>query len=226
MKWINKNRENQPASLKRHLTTPHHNYDNYKEKDELRDALLKEQGFICCYCMQRIQEANKNKMEIEHFRPQSIYDGTNGKPDLTLDYTNLLASCKGNEGSLKHLQHCDEHKGNDEVEINPMNKDLMGKIRFNAAGRIFVSETNELDKRLNHDLNHTLNLNIQTLVTERKKIWQTLEQRMRKEFGTKNPSKSFINQKIKEWSAQDEGKFKTMCQVAIYYLEKKLKKAV
>jgi hypothetical protein len=46
MKWIDKKRENQPASLKRHLTTPHHSYNNYKEKDELRLALLKEQGLL------------------------------------------------------------------------------------------------------------------------------------------------------------------------------------
>lgn len=223
---MKKKRENQPASLKRHLTTPHHDYDNYKEKDELREALLQEQGFICCYCMQRIQEAKQDKMKIEHFKPQSIYNGTNGKPDLTLDYTNLLASCKGNEGSLKHLQHCDGHKGNDEIQVNPMDKILMQKIRFDSIGRVFISEKDDFDKALNHDLNHTLNLNLQTLTADRKAIWTKLDQLMRKEFKDKKPTKSFIKQKLKEMSTPNNGKFMPMCQVAIYYLEKKLKIAI
>ena len=86
MKLIDKKLKNQPASLKRHLKTPHHNYENYDKKDELRLALLKEQGFICCYCMRRIQEAMEKKMKIEHFKAFSIYNGTNEKPNLTLNY--------------------------------------------------------------------------------------------------------------------------------------------
>ena len=226
MKWIDKKLTNQPISLTRHLKTPHHNYSNYKEKDELRAALLKEQGLICCYCMQRIQEATTDKMEIEHFKAYSIYDGTDEKPDLTLDYTNLLAACKGNEGAPKHLQHCDEKKGNDDIQMNPTDKILMQKIRFNSAGLIFITERDDTEGVFNHDLNITLNLNVQTLVEDRKKIWTTLDQAMRKEFGGKQPTKSFINQKLKDFSKQMNGKFAPMCQVAVYYLEKKLKTAV
>jgi uncharacterized protein (TIGR02646 family) len=226
MKWIDKKRENQPASLKRHLNTPHHNYDNYKEKDELRATLLKEQGFICCYCMQRIKEAIASKMEIEHFSAYSIYNGTDGKPDLTLDYTNLLAACKGNEGAAKHLQHCDEHKGNREIQLNPTDKSMMEKIRFDSSGNIFISDKEDTEGVLNQDLKVALNLNVQTLTAERKKIWKTLNHSIQKKFGNKPLTKSFVNQKLKEVSAQNDGKFEPMCQVAIYYFEKKLKTAV
>ena len=227
MKWIDKKLKNQPASLKKHLGTPHHNYENYDKKDELRAILLKEQGFICCYCMRRIQEPTEDKMKIEHFKAFSIYDGkTEGKPDLTLDFTNLLAVCKGNKGALKHLQHCDESKGNTETLINPMDKLLIQKIRFNSEGIVSIKEENDVDKTLNHNLNTTLNLNIQTLKDERRKIWTTLDQLLRKEFGGKMPSKSFINQKIKESIKQLNGKFEPMCRVSIYYWEKKLKQAI
>ena len=67
---------------------------------------------------------------------------------------------------------------------------------------------------------------MQALVSDRKKIWTTLDQALRKEFGTKQPTKSFINQKLKDFSKQVDGKFAPMCQVAIYYLEKKLKYAI
>jgi uncharacterized protein (TIGR02646 family) len=228
MKWIDKKLKNQPASLKQHLKTPHHNYENYDKKDELRLALLKEQGFICCYCMRRIQDAMEEKMKIEHFKAFSIYNGINGKRDLTLNYSNLLGVCKGNKGAPKHLQHCDESKGNTEILINPTDKTMMQKIRFNSEGRIFISGDTDLDKTLNNDLDAVtaLNLNIQTLREERKRIWTTLDQQMRKEFGNKPFTKSFINQKLKDVSTWTNGKYEPMCQVYIYYFEKKLRQAI
>ncbi len=104
MKQIKKGRE--PDSLLAHRKKSHANYDNFKEKDDLRDSLMKEQGYICCYCMQRIAP-NAEKMKIEHRQSQKRH------PELQLDYQNLLASCKGNEGKAKHLQHCDTSKGED-----------------------------------------------------------------------------------------------------------------
>lgn len=44
----------EPASLTRHRCNTNSDYDNYPEKDELRESLVKEQRGICCYCMQRI----------------------------------------------------------------------------------------------------------------------------------------------------------------------------
>ncbi len=32
---------------------------------------------------------------------------------------NLLAACDGNEGCPRKLQHCDTHKGDGEITINP-----------------------------------------------------------------------------------------------------------
>jgi uncharacterized protein (TIGR02646 family) len=54
-------------------------------KNELAEQLLKEQGYICCYCGQRI---DRNTMAIEHFNPKSIYRNE------IFDYANLFASCK------------------------------------------------------------------------------------------------------------------------------------
>ena len=226
MKWIDKKRQNQPDSLVKHLKTPHHHYDNYAAKDDLRKALLTEQGFICCYCLQRINEPTADKMVIEHFKPQRIYDGTDGKPDLRLDYENLLASCKGNEGAAKHLQHCDECKSHAEIQLNPSDKTLMQKVRFNFEGLVYIAKEDDTDGRLNADIEKVLNLNIQTLKEERKAIWQRLDQIMRKEFHNKPLSKSFVNQKIKQFEEMKDGKFEAYCQVTIYYLQKKLRKAI
>ncbi|MEY4905806.1 MAG: hypothetical protein RLZZ292_3621 [Bacteroidota bacterium] len=54
-------------------------------KIELEDALLAEQGSICCYCGRKVE---RGKMAVEHFKPKSIF-----KTD-TYEYTNLMVSCK------------------------------------------------------------------------------------------------------------------------------------
>jgi hypothetical protein len=54
-------------------------------KNELAEQLLKEQGYICCYCGQSI---NRNTMAIEHFDPRAEYK------DKIFEYKNLFASCK------------------------------------------------------------------------------------------------------------------------------------
>ncbi len=46
MRRIHKGAE--PRSLGEHRRSGG-DYDGYAGKDELRDALLKEQGFLCCY---------------------------------------------------------------------------------------------------------------------------------------------------------------------------------
>ncbi|MEN9612969.1 MAG: hypothetical protein RLZZ628_3783, partial [Bacteroidota bacterium] len=42
----------------------------------------------------------------------------------------------------------------------------------------------------------------------------------------KTVSKSFINELLKDWSARTANQYRPMCQVAIHYLQKKMKQAV
>lgn len=57
---------------------------------KLRKNLLEEQGYICCYCMNRI---NNNTSHIEHFWPKSQFE------EKDMDYANMLASCQGGKAS-------------------------------------------------------------------------------------------------------------------------------
>jgi len=76
---------------------PHQDFIQYRKGDDasfanlpshlkqtLKDRLLQEQGYLCCYCMQRI---SSESMRMEHFRCQARY------PEQQLDYENLLAVC-------------------------------------------------------------------------------------------------------------------------------------
>ena len=68
------------------------NINVYKE---LKKVLLKDQGFICCYCGKRIFDDHNTV--IEHLIPK----GSN--KDLTLDFDNLLASCNGGSSHQIHI---------------------------------------------------------------------------------------------------------------------------
>lgn len=209
MKKITKSQE--PKSLLEHRLQQSADYDNYPQKNELRAYLLAEQGYICCYCMQRIED---NKMKIEHWRSQSEY------PDLQLNYNNLLGACEGNQGSPKHLQHCDTKKGNAVLTVNPLDnvKNCEDLIKYHLNGEIYSDDT-----VINDDLNKILNLNMQTLKENRKIVLDELVKKLISERAKGDWSASMLNRKIQEWSnKQENGKYKVYCQVAIYYLKKKL----
>lgn len=69
--------------------------DNKSEYDDLKRILIKDQGFICCYCGQRIRDDSHTS--IEHLQPKSKYKNS------ALDFDNLLASCKGSSGFKVHV---------------------------------------------------------------------------------------------------------------------------
>ena len=66
-------------------------------KEELRQALHKEQKGVCCYCGQEIKLTSKLPLPIEHFRPKE-----EDKFKNTFNYFNLLLSCDGNKKEGKH----------------------------------------------------------------------------------------------------------------------------
>ncbi|MGY8896463.1 MAG: retron system putative HNH endonuclease [Paraglaciecola sp.] len=106
MKQINKRNEPQELldwkALENDDWKP--SFDNLQgnEKRAVRNSLLAEQGYICCYCNKDISDDN---FHIEHFRPQHPFE------DLELNYDNLHASCLKNQKAGSPL-HCGMAKGN------------------------------------------------------------------------------------------------------------------
>lgn len=106
------------------------------ERPILRQALLAEQGHVCCYCNRRITENPADgqiaEFHIEHFRPQHAFE------QLELDYQNLHASCFKND-SVKGRRHCGPAKDNwfdEALALSPLN-DNSGVIRYGEDGSIF-----------------------------------------------------------------------------------------
>ena len=104
-----------------------------------RLSLAEEQGYICCYCGQRI--TGFEGTQIEHVFPK----GTAAYGTMQLDYeTNLIACCDGGKYERKidlsipvDDLHCDTKKSNNPIPVTPLNPLCEEKFLFNIDGDIF-----------------------------------------------------------------------------------------
>ena len=210
MRAITKGTE--PRSLTAHRQRAHSNYANYRDKDELRRALVTEQRGLCCYCMGRIR-AEQASMKIEHCQCQAHHS------DRELDYRNLIASCHGGVGQPPHLQHCDTRKGNSDLEFNPADPGhrIETRIRYEPDGTV----RSEAD--FDYQLNEVLNLNLALLKNNRKLVldgvlgWWKLERARIRGPVTRD---RFVRERNKLIGG--DGVLTPYCQVAVWWLNQKL----
>ena len=208
MRAITKGAE--PRELTHYRSQPHAYFDG-APKESLRLALAKEQGYLCAYCMRRIK-ATHNGMKIEHFRAQDTH------PELALSYRNMLGVCNGGEGQERNLQHCDSHKGNRAITIDPLDKPERF-IRYLNDGSI-ISDNDSIWA----DLDTTLNLNITTLRRDRKAAWDGVYGAL-KRLGDDGFREGTLRRKIaKLREKSSDGMYSEYCGMVLYFLAKKLRK--
>ncbi|MDP2982211.1 MAG: retron system putative HNH endonuclease [Candidatus Latescibacter sp.] len=109
------------------------------EKDSLQSNLLNEQGYICCYCGNRIELQDSH---IEHLKPQSKYH------ELRFEYRNLLASCNGGK-RIRCSVHCGRKKDkwfDEDLFITPLNPSCSEFFRFSSEGEIKPSDNPDKQK--------------------------------------------------------------------------------
>lgn len=204
-------KQSEPRSLVKHRSQANANYDNYPDKDDLRKSLLKEQGYICCYCMSRIK---LDEMKIEHWQSQTKY------ASRQLDYKNLVGACMGNQGARPQNQHCDTRKGDSEITINPIegDKNCENLIKYRPDGKIYSD-----DPSINCDLHETLNLNLGFLKKNRKDALDVVIRKLDEKFSNKTWAKITVQREIDKLNAKDEnGFYDAYCQFIVSYLKSKL----
>ena len=217
MRFIKK--KQQPQSLieaKKTVPLPKYGELDTQVKDDIRTHLLEEQGFICCYCMQRIEA---NKMKIEHYKAQN----EDKYPELQLEFGNMLAACKGEiENDPRNILHCDSAKGKEDlVLINPHDaskKYIFEQLKYTASGEI-KSDNEDVQK----ELEKILNLNQEQLKNLRKSIIDGIVEMISRGFKKEPVKKSFLENQIEKANTRKKAKLSPFCQVKIYYLEKKLR---
>lgn len=137
------------------------------------DSLMKEQGYICAYCMQRISN-ERGKATIEHIVPRSY------ARDKELDYRNMVAVCNGNRDARDNkIKTCDAHRGNAKMIVNPLDPTTLSGIGYRKNGKIYST-----DERINQDLDVVLNLNCmeRRLPENRKAALTTFQKGLQKKY--------------------------------------------
>jgi hypothetical protein len=208
---INKNAANEPNSWVQYKNTPG---VSYAPSNDLRNALLAEQGYICAFCMRTIPLSKKDPSENETSKIAHLVSRAND-PARWGDYANMVACCPGN---INGQAHCDKSQESLDVTMPMFNIQLQNSITY----RSHTGEISSSNAGWDAQIKTMLNLNNSLLKLNRiealKGIRQTLE--------TKKMTRAKIVQKIEKWSSIDsDGKLKPYCGMVIWYLQKKLRAA-
>lgn len=103
-------------------------------KKKLKESLLKEQGYICCYCQNAIE--NNNATIIEHF------EARNKSPEKMFNYDNLLACCDGGDKDRENERknktptvqrtplYCGSKKGDNSLAISPLDNQCETHFKY------------------------------------------------------------------------------------------------
>lgn len=135
MKYVQKGQEPQSFTNWKNVANDNWQptYDDLSglEKKDVKDALISEQGEICCYCEVKLKYDDSH---IEHLNPQS--NSVQGR----LDFNNMLCSCQQKLDKGEPL-HCGNSKGDEIIPITPLMPDCETKFTYTMDGQI--SHTDE-----------------------------------------------------------------------------------
>lgn len=200
----------EPKSWTAHRLTPG---ARYEATDDLREALLRDQGYLCAYCMRRIpvkDTAANETSRIEHIVPQSALSSDKE----CMDYDNMVVCCPGAlEGVDESATHCDRHKAETPISFSPMDSNFIATLEYQSDGTI-VSTNAQYDS----EINEILNLNISLLKDNRREVKKSVVRALGRGVW-KGPD---LKRLIDAFSSLDrDGQLKPFCGVAIWYLQKK-----
>lgn len=195
----------------------------FRAIDELKESLLKEQGYICAYCMRRIPCKDDNPCAI--IRVEHIFSRKN-HPDkeYVFNYKNLVACCPGAIGMLPDSEkmsadnfHCDRRKGDNDVSFSLFSDTFIDTISYSSKDGTVRSS----DSKYNEEINEILNLNHPQLKRNRLEALNGVIIELSK---SSNLTKSAIEKILTIWDEKDEeGHYKAYCGIVIWFLKKKLR---
>lgn len=217
MLYIEKQREPIELTNEKRNGLKSYNDMSSNTKTKIRKTLLREQGHLCAYCMQRIDLQN---MTIEHYIPQNPSD-REVDDMLSIDYNNMLAVCSGNTNGphRKNDLTCDKHRGNIPLTVDPRDEYSIAKICYQDDGTIY-----SLDAEINRDLDETLNLNCEATLFKqnRKSVLDVVKQGILKRSAENRITNRQLEIMLAKLQTKNDEKYVPFCGIAIWYLRKKL----
>lgn len=176
----------------------------YQANSELRNALLREQGYICAYCMQRISAINSC---IEHLKSR------HHNPKLALDYQNMVICCSGKSGNEAH---CDVKKGDKPISFSPLLPQLESSISYSShTGRIKSNNAT-----WDTEINDVLNLNASLLCENRKKVLEGVIQVL----SQRNWAPAQLKRQLQNWTEPNaHHELRPYCGIVRSFLYKRIR---
>ena len=215
MLYIEKSQE--PAELTQAKLDGLSRYEDLsgEPKKAVQQALLREQGAVCAYCMKRVSIGN---LQIEHYIAQNPED-SDYDAALTIDYNNMLGVCTANKfgtGARERLT-CDQHRGNAKLTVDPRNEASVAKIKYKTDGTIYSD-----DADIQRDLDVILNLNCSAahLKENRRSAMDALKRDMLKNFPGKQVTKAYLEKRLAFF--RDAPVKTEFAGVLIWYLNRQL----
>lgn len=214
----------EPQVLTTLRTTPGATWDSpgKAEKDDIREALLRDQRHLCCYCQRRIPAtgAQAPGMKIEHWDAR----GAGGEAFV---WTNLLGVCLGDrikecaEPTADTLGqdrlHCDTSRGDAALFLHPVDGQGPNPREFlRYSGDGLISSDN---LKAQFDVDKTLNLNALHLQRGRKQVLDALKTRLgRKKSWTARGLRNQLENLEKRAKASEH------IELSMYFLKRWLNK--
>lgn len=118
-------------------------------KTSIKQRLLEEQGYLCCYTGMRIDE---DRSHIEHFKPQALCGGNED-----VDYDNLLAAFPGRGKHCEYGAHAKGDWYSPTRMVNPLHGSCEARFRFDQFGKVQAAPNDQGAEetirrlRLDHD---------------------------------------------------------------------------
>lgn len=183
--------------------------DGINRRRYLREALIKEQGEICCYCMKKI---DVDSSHIEHFLPKEQFQ------DIDLSYNNLFASCNGEGSNVIYDEYCGHRKDNwwREEMISPTDIEVEKVFKYTSNGKI-SSVNGRITSYIAQEMIHNLGLDSYHLERGRREAIETSEV-----FDDVDYSEEEIRNLIDYYSNKDNGTYVPFCKAIVDCLEEML----
>lgn len=209
MKYIQKGKEPQKFSDWKARQKPVGNY-HYKhflnpERKAVHISLLSEQGYICCYCCNKVDQSNSH---IEHLDPQSKTDA-----ELSVEYTNMLASCgrDTNKPEYRWPEYCGKKKGDLAIGVSPLQANCEEFFSYSSSGEILPTTNNLAHPKDAQTTINVLGLNHYDLTQGRIQALEALQGIMTQEEA------ELLAQVCQQMNVQ--GRYQPFCNAVLYFLK-------
>jgi uncharacterized protein (TIGR02646 family) len=143
-------------------------FDGKPIKQAVKQSLLLEQGYICCFCE---NEVSTDKGHIAHLNDRRNHS------DEALHYGNMLYSCPENSRTIP--QTCGQRQGSNRLPISPLDNDCEERFTYIANGKIFPKNEGDTDADRTITI---LNLNAKHLVASRAAVIREIIEERKRDF--------------------------------------------